>query len=71
MSVADAFMSKLYLKKSCFQKEFLVVKAFDQCKIFKNKTSKVFTVVASSHTCPVYLEDQRFELVFNISLNFD
>ena len=71
MSVADTVMSKLYFKKSYFCEEFFVVEAFDQFRYRRNKTSKMFTVVASLYTDPVYLEHHRFELVISISLNFD
>ena len=62
MSVTEASMSELYFKKSYFYEGFFVVNQF---KYPRNKTSKIFTMVA---TCPVYLEHHRFELVIDISL---
>ena len=36
-------------------KEFLVVETYDDFKITKKKNQQVFTVVASSYTCPVFI----------------
>ena len=46
MSAVDAFMPKLYFKNDYFCEEIFVVEAFDNFKISKKQTSKVFTVVA-------------------------
>ena len=40
MSVADAFMSKLYFKNSYFCKEFFVVEAYDHFKITKKQNQQ-------------------------------
>ena len=71
MAVVDVFMSKLYFKKSYFCEKFFVVEAFDQFRYPRNETSKMFIVMGFLYTCPMYLEYCRFELVINISLNFN
>ena len=51
MSVVDAFTSKLYFKVIIFVKRFLKWKVFIILRYPRNKTSKMFIVVASLYNC--------------------
>ena len=72
MSIVEAFMPELYFKSSYFCKEFFVVEAYDQFKISKKQNHQsVYQGGFFMYLPCFYLQRQRFDLVFTISLNSD